>query len=262
MKTLTDKFNRLESLGFKTPRWTLAKKEQIETVFRNWDNSKESFDTDADGIVISVDQTSELDLLGTSTDRLKPNGQIALKWQNIETAQVTIKDVLFSQEGGQALTLVAIFDSVELAGASISKASLKSYRWVTENGVGIGSEVLIKRSGDVIPMIVSVISNDNARPIPYPTNCPHCGAPIKVNGANLQCSNFNCQAKEASRINTFLASYDIKGIGYALALEYVKSGITLLDIVSFNFDKIRDAISSNGLSLKVWDKVQAQFPVK
>ena len=259
MQTMTDRFNRLESLGFKTPKWTLAKKEQIETVFRNWDNSKESYDTDADGMVISCDSISELEALGTSTDRLKPNGQIALKWQNIETQTVTIKEVEFSQEGGQALTLVARFDPVELSGASISRASLKSYRWVTENNVGIGSVVEIKRSGDVIPMIISVVSNENATPIPYPKTCPFCGAPISVSGANLQCSSFTCIAKEASRINTFLASYDIKGIGYALALEYVRAGITLLDIVSMNFEKIRNSISERGLSLKVWDKVQAQF---
>ena len=259
MQTLTEKFKKLESLGFKTPKWLTCKKEEVASVYSQIESQKDSYDTDADGIVISCDNLQELESLGVSSDRLKPNGQIALKWQDVETQTVTIKEVEFSQEGGQAMTLVAIFDPVELSGASISRASLKSYQWVQDNHLGIGSQVEIKRSGDVIPMIVSVVSNENSTPIPYPKVCPFCGSEIIVDGANLKCSNFYCEAKEASRINTFLASWGIKGIGYDLALKYVKAGVTLLDFVAKDVNKIKKLVLDNGLSLKIWDKVEKQL---
>ena len=255
---LSEKFQRLESLGFKTPKWAMATKEELKSLCKDFEATRNEYDTDADGVVLSVDSEEELEDLGRSSDRIKPEGQIAYKWVP-DTVSVVIKDVEFSQLGGNSITMIAIFDPIELDGAQISRASLKSYRWVQENCVGIGSLVELKRSGSCIPCILKVISNAGATPINYPKVCPICGAPVSFEEANMQCTNFNCQAKEASRIVTFLAAARIKGIGPAVALDYVKAGIKLIDFVAKDWNKIRSLVSQNALSIKIWDKVQMQF---
>lgn len=260
--SLTEKFNTLKALGFTTVKSTQVKRSEIPNLFAQWQEEREEDDIDSDGIVLSVDNVEQMQAFGYSNDKKKcPKGQIALKW-SADSVASRIKSVEWSMEGGTYITCVGIIDPVELDGATIQRVSLKSLKYIKANNVGIGTEVEICRSGQVIPKVLSIISNpENQKPVEPPLVCPICGFNVdSISEANAFCVNEVCPAKEAARILKFLVVLGVKGLGHVSLLEYSKMGISLLDFVSRDFDGISNKILNNpNISKKVWSKIQDQL---
>lgn len=259
MNSKTEQFEKLKTLGFDTP---INKKcntnQEIEEVFNFFLSERTNLDYDIDGLVISIDDLDELNSLGyVSGDKQCPKGQIALKFPSIGSI-VTIKEIEWSSEGAYHLAPVAIFDPVECGGAVIKRAHLKSLQWMRENNCGVGTIVELIRSGDVIPKITKVISN-LVYEITIPNVCPVCNSLLIEDGAFLLCSNEMCIAKEAARINKFLSILKIKGLGFKTLLQYVQSGVRLIDFFNDDseFSIIENKIKTNSEnSLVIWEKIK------
>lgn len=292
MHTQTEKFARLSSLGFDVPQHGRVKRANIEPFYAQAIKDRPALDYDIDGLVLSVESLELLQRLGLTSDRTCPKGQIALKFP-AQGSQVTIKAIEWSADGGAHLSPVAIFDPIEIAGAIVQRASLKSYRWMTDRSarvaqyraeaksagmteidavtqanekagtgmtVGIGSVVEVVRSGDVIPKIEAVVMNllgDTC----LPPACPCCGSAVAPAGAYLDCLNTDCEGKVANQMRRFLTTLGIKGLGQTTLVAYAEAGVTLLDF--FHEDgfigieaKIKGA---EGVSMAVWDKVKQQL---
>lgn len=275
MNSLAEKYSFLNSLGFDTPPSTVVRGAvNISEHLGQCQEIRDSLDYDIDGVIFSINDLGELSKAGITQDC--PNGQIAYKFP-AEGNWAVIRDIEWSFEGTESATPVGIYDPILLKGAECTRVSLKSYSWMKERNIGIGSMVRVVRSGDVIPTIPFKVDGRELQFSEYckftpeapemhlPTECPHCASAIVEDGAMLACSNNSCIAKEAARINKFLKALKVKGLDVGSLREYAKAGVTLAD---FFIDKQYARISSlvdegraKGLpiSLVVWSKVKAQL---
>lgn len=260
--TLEKKFDRLNKLGFSTPRsWTLSAFDAstMSNLIRESEEVRESLDFDIDGIVFSVNSLTTLESMGAQ-DNCK-RGQIAFKFQ-AKGAYVTITDIEWSFDGTESVMPVAIFDPIEIGGSTITRSSLKSFRWLMESGVGIGSTLKLVRSGDVIPTFIDgdIKYNPQFQQLNVPTFCPHCQSKVKAVGAQLACVNDSCPSKEAARINKFFKATDVKGLAVASLRAYTKCGVTLEDFFNDDLSVVTQKIQKDpDISMAIWDKVRKQI---
>lgn len=265
-ETMTERFNHLTNLGFHTPDNQRITKVEIEAYFEQKKLDRDALDYDIDGLVFSVDNIVEMESYGIENKNC-PRGQVALKFP-AEGAITTIRSIEWSQDGGAYVVPVAVYDPIEVMGATLQRASLKSMRWMIDNGVGIGSQIKIVRSGDVIPKIEEVLSNDGAEAINPPTHCNYCEGPISLGtnaytgeqDANLSCANEDCAAKHAYRMNHFLDTLRVKGLGRDSLLSYANVGVTVADFFQENFNSIEIKIAKDAsISQKIWAKIRTQL---
>ena len=152
-----------------------------------------------DGMVVKVRDFHTRRALG-ATDRF-PRWAIAFKFAAEETTTI-VRDITWEVGRTGKLTPRAHLEAVELAGATISHATLNNWDDIQRKKVGIGSRVFIRRSNDVIPEILGAVEDDvPERPAQKPAVCPACGAHIEQRGAHIFCTNsLSCTPQIAGRL--------------------------------------------------------------
>ncbi len=152
-----------------------------------------------DGMVIKICDFATREALGF-TDRF-PRWAIAYKFAAEETTTV-IRDITWEVGRTGKLTPLAHLEPVELAGATVKRATLNNWDDIQRKRVGIGSRVFVRRSNDVIPEILSAVEGDKPeKPAKLPSVCPGCGAHIERRGVNIYCTNsLSCKPQIIGRI--------------------------------------------------------------
>lgn len=173
-----------------------------EELMREIDLAEESrgtLDFLIDGMVIKVTDFALREQLG-ATEKF-PRWAMAYKFAAEETTSV-VEEVTWEVGRTGKLTPLAHLSPVELAGATIQRATLNNYDDIQRKRVKIGSRVFIRRSNDVIPEILGAVPDDTAtQVIEKPTRCPVCGAHVEENGAHLFCTNsLSCRAQITLRL--------------------------------------------------------------
>ena len=160
---------------------------------------RDSLDFLIDGMVVKIVDGATRRALG-NTDRF-PRWAIAFKFAAEETTTI-LKDVTWEVGRTGKLTPRAHLEPVELAGATISHATLNNFDDIIRKRVGIGSRVFIRRSNDVIPEITGAVPDDKPeREIEKPIKCPACGAHVEHRGVHLYCTNsLSCPPQIAARL--------------------------------------------------------------
>ncbi len=163
-----------------------------------------------DGMVIKVTDFKAREFLG-NTDRF-PKWAIAYKFK-AEEVTTTIENVTWEVGRTGKLTPRAKLAPVELAGATISYATLNNWDDIQRKNVGIGSRVFIRRSNDVIPEILSAVEGDMPlAAVEKPLRCPACGAHVEQRGVHIFCTNsLSCAPQITARL-THYASRDAMDI--------------------------------------------------
>ena len=166
------------------------------------EREREALDYEADGVVIKVDSLDQQSRLGATTHH--PRWAIAYKFA---ARQATTRLLKISVNVGRtgALTPTAQLEPVEIAGATISRATLHNADEVARLDVREGDEVLVERAGDVIPHIVRVILEKRppeTKPFVMPETCPVCGAAAFRPEEEVvsRCTNSICPAQLKERI--------------------------------------------------------------
>ena len=181
-----------------------------------------------DGMVIKVTDFALREFLG-ATEKF-PRWAMAYKFAAEETTSI-VEEVTWEVGRTGKLTPLAHLSPVELAGATIQRATLNNYDDIQRKRVKIGSKVFIRRSNDVIPEILGAVPDDTATEvIQKPTRCPVCGAHVEENGAHLFCTNsLSCRAQITLRLAHYASrdAMDIESFSDKTAEQFIEAlGVT------------------------------------
>ncbi|VFP87738.1 NAD-dependent DNA ligase LigA [Candidatus Erwinia haradaeae] len=178
------------------------------------------FGFDIDGIVIKVDNLELQRKIGSSSHA--PRWAIAFKFLAQEV-MTRVNNVEFRVGRTGVITPVAQLEPIRIAGVLVSRATLHNMHEIDRLGLKIGDNVVIRRAGDVIPQIISVVKSDiDAHPIlksiTVPKQCPGCGSKIQFisSESTVRCTGgLSCPAQRKSAIRHFASrkALNINGIG-------------------------------------------------
>jgi len=189
-----------------------------------WDQSFEM-----DGAVIKVDEIKLREKIGATSRH--PKWCIAYKYEaeQAETVLLSI-DVQVGRLG--TITPVAHFEPVQLAGTTVSNASLHNFDQVERLDVRVGDTVLVAKAGEIIPQVVQVVGArrpEGTEPTTPPADCPACGQPATRDegGVYLRCNNPECPAQIRERLGFFAGrdQMDIENLGPAVVDQLVDNGL-------------------------------------
>ena len=229
----------LEKQGLPTHRrQTVVAWEGVWATIEEVDRTRGQYPFETDGAVVKVDSYRQEDMLGMTSKF--PKWAIAYKFA-AERARTVVRaiDVQVGRTG--VMTPVALLDPVELAGTTVSRASLHNADMVEALDLRVGDQVIIQKAGEVIPQVVSVDATaraPEAARFTMPANCPSCGTPIvrDLRDADkpelglesaTRCPNRACPAQVKQRIFYFARRFamDIDHLGTSLVEKLVERAV-------------------------------------
>lgn len=225
-----DKLRRLAEFGFRTIQPTMALGgEEVGRIYERFLATRHDFPFEIDGMVVKADDMALREELGTLTRT--PRWAIAWKFPAVEEeSEVLAIDIQVGRTG--KLTPVARIRPVMVGGALVSNVTLHNEDEIRRKGVMLGDRVFVRRAGDVIPEIVSVIAEKRTgseRPFVFPDHCPVCGAsaPRPQGEVDRRCTGIDCPAQLTGRILHFAerSAMDIQGMGDKLAETLTSCGL-------------------------------------
>lgn len=198
----------------------------IEAV-RSVETSRGELDYMIDGAVIKITDFATRDALGY-TDKF-PRWAVAYKFEAEETTS-TLLDVTWQIGRTGKLTPLAHVSPVELAGATVKRATLNNWQDILRKRVKIGAKVWIRRSNEVIPEIMGRVDEyvEGEKNVVKPEVCPACGAKLVERGAHLFCENRDgCKPQIVMRLTHFASrdAMDIDTFSEKTAAQLVDAGL-------------------------------------
>lgn len=213
----------LQDLGFKVnlERRVFRTIEEVIAFVEGWTPERRAaLAYDIDGIVIKVNQLATYPRLGTTAK--SPRWAIAYKFQ-AEQGETILRDIIVSVGRTGAVTPTAILDPVQLAGTTVSRATLHNEDIMRQLDVMLGDHVIVQKAGDIIPEIVRVVKEKRSGTevaFSMPTHCPECGSElVRYEGeVALRCINPGCPAHNREGIIHFVSrnAMNIDGLGEQL----------------------------------------------
>ena len=193
------------------------------------DEGREVYDFDIDGAVVKLNRLADRVRLG-STAKF-PRWAAAYKYPPEEKPS-RVLDILVQVGRTGVLTPKAVVEPVRLAGTTVQNVTLHNQDYITEKDIRIGDTVLVRKAGEIIPEVVSVLKDrrpPDAQPYHLPTVCPVCGAPVEreEDGAHARCTGAECPAQLLRTITHFASrdAMDIEGLGEAVVEALVNAGL-------------------------------------
>ena len=194
----TQGINYLADKGFKViPHVICSSIEEAVAQVQAIGEGRENYPFDIDGAVIKVDDLAQRQTLG-STAKF-PRWAAAYKYPpEVKTSRLT--DIVIQVGRTGVLTPKAVLEPVRLAGTTVTNATLHNQDFITEKDIRIGDTVLVRKAGEIIPEVLSVVMEkrpDDAVPYRFPEVCPECGAPVArdEDGAHIRCTGAECPAQ-------------------------------------------------------------------
>lgn len=219
------RLDELDNYGFETVQTVRFDKDIISIRLEEAKQTAYRLGYPIDGCVISFDDNDYMLSLGQTSHHLR--GQIAYKYQE-ESEETTLQDIEWSLGKTGALCPVAIFEPVELAGTTVTRASLHNISIMKKLKIQVGSTVTVVKKNEIIPQIIECDSEKFD--VDIPEVCPVCGGNAKIIKDNdtevLMCTNTMCRGKLLGRLCTFVSKkgMDIDGLSEATLEKYIDLG--------------------------------------
>ncbi|AEE90801.1 DNA ligase [Tepidanaerobacter acetatoxydans Re1] len=186
----------------------------------SWKEKRHSLPYEIDGMVIKVNSLHFQKILGSTAKT--PRWAIAYKFPAEQKISV-IEDIVVSVGRTGVLTPNAVLTPVQIAGSTVSRATLHNEDYIKEKDIHIGDSVIVQKAGDIIPEVVAVIKEKrtgNEKEFKMPHRCPECGSEvIRLPGeVAYRCTGVSCPAQIRRRIIHFASrdAMDIRGLGPAI----------------------------------------------
>lgn len=219
----------LRDLGFKViPRYnTFEDPQQVLDEIASIGDRRGEYPFDIDGAVVKVDDFSEREILGAGAKY--PKWAMAFKYPP-EEKETVLKQIDVNVGRTGALTPVALFDPITLAGTTVSRAVLHNQDFITEKDIRIGDTIVVRKAGDIIPEVVSVAKHaEQSEPFLLPEHCPVCGSEVvrEEDEAAVRCENPECPATRLRNIIHFASrgAMNIDGLGTANITALIENGL-------------------------------------
>jgi len=236
----------LKDLGFKTnPHFRLcASIAEAMDYWREWRDRRDSLDYDCDGVVIKVNSAGQRQALGFTAKA--PRWAVSFKFP-ARRATTKVKDIVIQVGRTGALTPVAVLEPVKLSGTTISRSTLHNEEELKRKDIRLGDTVLIERSGDVIPRVVSVMKERRTgreKKFEWPDRCPVCRSRIfRPEGEVIsRCANPSCPAKLRESLCHWASrrAMNIDGLGEALVDQLLEAKLvrTIPDLYALRLEDL------------------------
>ena len=213
---------------------------------REWQEKRPGLPYDIDGIVIKVNSIAQQNKLGATSK--SPRWAISYKY-SAEQAETVLKEITLQVGRTGVITPVANLEPVQLAGTTVSRATLHNAEELERKDIREGDTVILEKGGDVIPKVVRVVTAKRAKDtiaFEFPKNCPVCDAPLIKDETEvaIRCENPQCLAQLKGNIRHFASrtAMDIEGLGTALVEQLVDNELELVrdvgDLYSLELEQL------------------------
>ncbi|MCC3470490.1 MAG: NAD-dependent DNA ligase LigA [Microcoleus sp. PH2017_13_LAR_U_A] len=245
-KTQGESLELLRRMGFKVNpnRKICSSLDEVREYYEYWDTERRNLPYMTDGVVVKINSVWLQRQLGF-TQRF-PRWAIALKYPAAEVP--TIVEAITVQVGRTgALTPVAELKPVQLAGTTVSRASLHNSDRLSDLNLHIGDTVIVRKAGEIIPEVVRVLAElrpPNAQLFQMPSCCPECTQPVvrEKGEAVTRCINTSCPAILRGSLIHFCSrdALDINGVGEKLVQQMVDSNLvqSAADLFDLTADRL------------------------
>jgi len=230
----------LQMLGFKVNPYLrkCASIHDVEAFYAEWNEKRETLPYMLDGIVVKVNDRALQESLGYTGKA--PRFAIAFKFPAEEATSV-VEAITIQVGRTGVLTPVAHLAPVRIAGTTVSRATLHNPDEIARLGLMIGDTVVVRKAGDIIPEVVSVMEKlrtGKEKHFAMPTACPKCSSAVerrvigekggeKEYSAALYCTNPYCYAVEREGIIHAVSrkGFDIVGMGEKIVEQFMDMGL-------------------------------------
>jgi len=234
----------IHSFGFaKPPIQTICKSvEEIEAVYKEIIEKRDAISMGLDGMVIKIDNLESQSDLGYTVKF--PRWSCAYKFPAVEKTTV-VKDIVLQVGRTGAITPVAEVEPTFIDGSTVSRATLHNFDEIKRLDLKLGDEVIIIKSGDIIPKITKVFTDrrkGDEKEITPPTECPKCDSELLVEDILIKCQNLDCPSRVVNSIIYFASKncMNIDGLGNKIVeLLVEKEKIKdVLDLYSLKYEDL------------------------
>lgn len=252
------RIEKLQELGFGTVFGEVVTKDNLIETIDRFESVIAENEFPSDGLVLMYNDVAYGLSLGETSHH--PRYGIAFKWKD-ETAETTLRAVEWSASRTGLLNPVAIFDTVDLEGTNVSRASVHNVSIVKELKLGLGDTVSVYKANMIIPQIAENITKSGTLEIP--TTCPICGGATKIMTSaegieTLVCSNEDCSAKKVGMFEHFVSrdAMNIVGVSTSLVDTLVSQGMVKEYADFYHLDRYKtELVSMGGFGEKSYKKM-------
>lgn len=235
----------LKELGFDIVYNKIVNADDIIESIYEFENKIPENNFATDGLVLTYDSISYSGSLGTTAKF--PKDSIAFKWKD-ETAETILRNIEWNTSRTGLINPVAVFDSVELEGTTVNRASVHNVSILEDLKLGIGDTIKVYKANMIIPQIAENITKSGNYEIP--ANCPVCGGETEVrtirDGKALYCTNPNCSAQRIRSLSHFVSrdAMNIEGFSEETIKKFVEKGFISDYTDIYNIEKFAEEIKN------------------
>lgn len=262
--TEAEKAQRLTQLGFNLmPQRLCSTSEEAVAYFRETAEQREALPFWIDGVVLKMNDLGLQERMGVTSGR--PKGQVAWKFDS-SGAETVLTGVVISGGHTGAIVPAGQLQPVEIGGTTVSSVSLVNFDEIARLDLAVGDSVWVIKANDIIPKVVRVTHRpEHRQPILAPQSCPFCGGEVgrRINtggdeGVILDCRNAACPKKSSGKINRWISSLDILGIG-GVVLESMLEQLQIEDAADLyalkgRFNELASLVTHAERDLKLGEK--------
>lgn len=216
----------LKDNGFSTVEYVMTNNDRLRGDIDSFAEGITKSDLPSDGLVLTYNDIRYGRNMGATSKF--PRDAMAFKWRD-EVAETTLRKIEWNASRTGLINPIAVFDSVELEGTSVKRASLHNLSVVKELQLAVGDRIKVYKANMIIPQILENLTPNGQ--VELPSNCPACGQDVYLRREKevevVLCNNPECPAKNIKSFTLLLSrnALNVEGFSEATIEKWIDGGI-------------------------------------